>query len=366
MRISAPVFTTVSALKVQELEKYDAIAIAVHKRDSALILDSNPLLTTVFHRIAFDFDHVQISWPDFAAKSGELLELPVKDAGKISRIYLIGVGAGGVEDYRKAGASLGRKVKGNGFTTLVTFFGNGSDSHEKQSVIAAFSAISISQYGFEMKSALEAGRKPKKPASTFVVSAALSAELERAGIISDAVWNARDLIHTPSNIKNPAWMAAQAKSLVAATKSPALSVSVKSGRALAAFGGLRAVGNSVPVPGPRLIEVRYAPTGSRNWPHVVLVGKGITFDTGGISLKRPYDTMIAMKSDMAGAAAILAATTAMAKIKPRVRITALLMCAENMVSGTAQRPSDVITHFGGTTVEVLNTDAEGQIGRAHV
>ena len=361
MRISAPVFTTVSALKVQELEKYDAIAIAVHKTDSALILDSSALLTTVFHRIAFDFEDVQISWPDFAAKSGELLELAVKDTGKISRIYLIGVGAGGVEDYRKAGASLGRKVKGNGFTTLVTFFGNGSDSHEKQSVIAALSAISISQYGFEIKSAPDAGKKPKKPASTFAISAALSAELERAGIISDAVWNARDLIHTPSNIKNPAWMAAQAKSLVAATKSPALSVSVKSGRALAAFGGLRAVGNSVPVPGPRLIEVRYAPTGSRNWPHVVLVGKGITFDTGGISLKRPYDTMIAMKSDMAGAAAILAATTAMAKIKPRVRITALLMCAENMVSGTAQRPSDVITHFGGTTVEVLNTDAEGRL-----
>ena len=92
-----------------------------------------------------------------------------------------------------------------------------------------------------------------------------------------------------------------------------------------------------------------------------MVGKGITYDTGGLSLKRPYDLMVPMKSDMAGAAAILSATVAMAKIKPRVRVTALMMCAENMVSGTAQRPSDVITQYGGTTVEIINTDAEGRL-----
>jgi leucyl aminopeptidase len=107
--------------------------------------------------------------------------------------------------------------------------------------------------------------------------------------------------------------------------------------------------------------VSYAPKGSSNWPHVVLVGKGITFDTGGVSLKRPYDTMIGMKSDMAGASAVLCATVAMSKIKPKVKVTALLMAAENALSGTSQRPSDVIKHFGGTTVEVLNTDAEGRL-----
>jgi leucyl aminopeptidase len=92
-----------------------------------------------------------------------------------------------------------------------------------------------------------------------------------------------------------------------------------------------------------------------------MVGKGITFDTGGVSLKRPYEFMIGMKSDMAGAAAILSATIAMADLKPKVKITALLMCAENALSGTAQRPSDVIKHYGGTTVEVINTDAEGRL-----
>jgi leucyl aminopeptidase len=94
---------------------------------------------------------------------------------------------------------------------------------------------------------------------------------------------------------------------------------------------------------------------------VVLIGKGITFDTGGVSLKRPYESMIGMKSDMAGAAAVLCATVALAKTKPKVRVTTLLMAAENALSGTSQRPSDVIKHFGGTTVEVINTDAEGRL-----
>ena len=146
-----------------------------------------------------------------------------------------------------------------------------------------------------------------------------------------------------------------------ASKASSLSINIKSGRALKEFGGLSAVGNSSPNPGPRLIEVSYAPKGSSNWPHVVLVGKGITFDTGGISLKRPYDTMVGMKSDMAGAAAVLCATVAMAKLKPKVKVTALLMAAENALSATSQRPSDVIKHYGGTTVEVLNTDAEGRL-----
>jgi leucyl aminopeptidase len=114
-----------------------------------------------------------------------------------------------------------------------------------------------------------------------------------------------------------------------------------------------------------MIEVSYQPQSKKksvnSLPHIVLVGKGITFDTGGISLKRPYDTMMAMKSDMAGAAAILGTLTALEHLQPNVRVTALMMMAENAISGTAQRPSDVIKHYGGTTVEVINTDAEGRL-----
>jgi leucyl aminopeptidase len=148
-------------------------------------------------------------------------------------------------------------------------------------------------------------------------------------------------------------------------KGTTLNVKILAGAELKEFGGLRAVGGSSPKPGPRMIEVSYQPQSKKKsmnaLPHVVLVGKGITFDTGGISLKRPYDTMMAMKSDMAGSAAILGTLTALEHLQPNVRVTALMMMAENAISGTAQRPSDVIKHYGGTTVEVINTDAEGRL-----
>ncbi len=144
-----------------------------------------------------------------------------------------------------------------------------------------------------------------------------------------------------------------------------LSIRILAGKELAKFGGLRAVGNSSPKPGPRFIEITYIPRGKAKsaaaLPHVVIVGKGITFDTGGVSLKRPYEFMTAMKSDMAGAAAALATLSALPDLQPQVKVTALLMCAENALSGNAQRPSDVITQYDGTTVEIINTDAEGRL-----
>jgi leucyl aminopeptidase len=107
---------------------------------------------------------------------------------------------------------------------------------------------------------------------------------------------------------------------------------------------------------PRLVEGRYDGGGR----HVVLVGKGITFDTGGLSLK-PNEGMQTMKSDMGGAAAVLGTLRAVADLGLPITVTALLACAENMPSGTAQRPGDVLTQYGGRTVEVLNTDAEGRL-----
>jgi leucyl aminopeptidase len=352
MRLIQPTFHVVGSIKEFDIDTYDAIALAAHTTDEGALLDLNSYSEQIIEKLGIDFDITKSNWPDFSGKSGELIEIPVTGFGGISRVYIIGVGAGTREDLRKAGATLGRKIKGTGFTFLHAL------TLDKESALPHIIAISLAQYGWNLKTPT---KDAKKSAPSISFAQKYKKDIDRARVISDAVWNARDLIHTPSNIKDPAWMAAQAKSLVAQAKSSALSVNVKSGRALSKFGGLLAVGNSAPTPGPRMIEVRYAPIGSKNWPHVVLVGKGITFDTGGISLKRPYDTMVAMKSDMAGAAAILAATVAIAEIKPNVRVTALLMCAENMVSGTAQRPSDVITHYGGTTVEVLDTDAEGRL-----
>ena len=330
-----------------DLSNFTAVAIPVLPGEK-IELSKTKFLTAVSNFTKLDLNIELNNWPEFIAKSGEIIEVPIS-VGSLTRIYLVGIGDASDDDLRKASTALGRKVKGTNTVLLSAL------STEKEKVITQGVAFILSNYQYSLKSE----QKEKKP--TFVIHGDYQKEIEYAEILASSVWQARNLIHTPSNIKNPEWLAKQATAMVSAAKNSDLSITVKSGRALKEFGGLLAVGNSSPNPGPRLIEVSYAPKGSNNWPHVVLVGKGITFDTGGVSLKRPYESMIGMKSDMAGAAAVLCATVAMAKVKPKVKVTALLMAAENALSGTSQRPSDVIKHFGGTTVEVLNTDAEGRL-----
>ena len=141
--------------------------------------------------------------------------------------------------------------------------------------------------------------------------------IAKSEVFVGATWRARDLIHTPSNTKSPEWISSKAKSEAKRLK---LKIKVRSGRELAEFGGLRAVGNSSKKNPPRFVEISYQPAGSARKPHVVLVGKGITFDTGGVSLKRPYDLMAPMKSDMAGAAAVLQTVVAAAELKLKVKV----------------------------------------------
>ena len=339
---------TNSTVRSEKLFKdITAVAIPVSQGEKVSIKKSD-LVKLLTSHTKIDLEIELANWPEFTAKAGEIIEIPLA-IESLTRIFLVGVGESNDEDIRKASAALSRKVKGTQIRLLTGLV------EDKKQIDIHVAAITLANYQFSMKSE----KKNKKP--SFVLYGDFSDEIARALIFAKATWQARDLIHTPSNIKNPQWFANQAKSLVSATKSSALSIKIKAGRELKDFGGLLAVGNSSPKPGPRFVEVSYSPKGSTNWPHVVLVGKGITFDTGGVSLKRPYDMMIGMKSDMAGAAAILAATVALAELKPKVKVTALLMCAENALSATSQRPSDVIKHFGGTTVEVINTDAEGRL-----
>ena len=340
---------TEKPLELSSLKNIDALAIAFSKTDSGEI--TFPVATSFVSKCE---KHFELSLTDelnfFSAtgKVGEIFEIPVSAQGaRCERLLLVGIGSGSIADSRAGGAALARKLRGKKYSLLSAV------ATSKNEIKAHAIALLLASYTWTLKTSSASSENP-----SFFVSDAHPAQISRAVILASAVWKARDLIHTPSNIKTPLWMANRAKAL---TKSNDISVSVLSGSELSEFGGLTAVGNSSPKPGPRFIEVSYAPRGSKNWPHVVLVGKGITFDTGGISLKRPYDTMMAMKSDMAGAAAVLSVVAAMPEIGPKVRVTALLMCAENALSGTSQRPSDVITHYGGTTVEVINTDAEGRL-----
>ena len=255
-----------------------------------------------------------------------------------------------MQSLRTAGAALGRKVRGKAIELISLC------AQSPAEIRAHGISILLGAYTWNLKSG-----KPSEIATVALATKEKSA-VQEASVIARALYTARDLIHTPSNIKNPLWLAQEAKKIA---QEKGLAISVLAGKDLAKFGGLRAVGNSSPKPGPRFIELSYVPKGkaraSSALPHVVIVGKGITFDTGGISLKRPYEFMTAMKSDMAGAAAALATISALPDLQPQVRVTVLMMCAENALSGTAQRPSDVITQYDGTTVEIINTDAEGRL-----
>lgn len=173
-----------------------------------------------------------------------------------------------------------------------------------------------------------------------------------------ATWSARALAVTPSSTKTPAWLADQA---VAAATAAGLDVDVLGPAELAehGFGGILAVGGGSASP-PRLVVVRYAPPARAGQRHVVVAGKGITFDSGGLAIK-PRESMVAMKTDMTGAAVALATVLGAAALGVRHRVTALLPLAENAFGGSSYRPGDVLTVHGGTTVEVLNTDAEGRL-----
>ena len=288
-------------------------------------------------------------------KAGELFEVPVlHDSTEMDRLYLVGLGDQSLKDFRAAGAALGRKVRGKAIN-LITLLPT-----KKSEVKAHAISMVLGAYTWNLKSSAPA------EIPTFSIATNESGALAEADAIAQALVTTRDLIHTPSNIKTPLWMAQEAKKVA---DSKGLTIKVLAGKDLAQFGGLVAVGMSSPNPGPRFIEISYIPKkiakskvkGASALPHIVIVGKGITYDTGGVSLKRPYEIMAPMKSDMAGSAAALGAISAIADLQPNIRLTVLMMCAENAFSGSAQRPSDIITQYGGTTVEIKDTDAEGRL-----
>lgn len=194
--------------------------------------------------------------------------------------------------------------------------------------------------------------------------AATTATVTRATVAAEATVWVRDLVNTSPKEKRPPLLA----DLVAAgVAEDAVAVRILDEHELAAggYGGILGVGGGSTMK-PRLVELSWRPEGAQR--HVALVGKGITFDTGGYSLK-PTSGMETMKMDMAGAATAAAVVRAAARLRLPVAVTAVLALAENLISGDAQRVSDVITMRDGTTVEVMNTDAEGRLvlgdGLAH-
>lgn len=295
---------------------------------------------------------------------GEVIAFPLTVTGRYVRGLLVGVGDGSLVSYRRAGAALARKLRGASTAALSLGFADepGSDGDAGRARLREFAeGLLLASYTFTLSAAGENAKAA--PVGDVVVSgnevaepSRLDAGLETATISARAVALARDLVNMPASTKSPQWLAEQAERAAAES---GLGARVRAEHELDAegFGGILAVGAGSARP-PRLIELTYEPERARG--HIVLIGKGITFDSGGLSLK-PNDNMKLMKTDMAGGGAVLGAMSALRDLRVPVRVTGLIAAAENMPSGSAQRPGDVISHYGGRSVEVFNTDAEGRL-----
>lgn len=182
--------------------------------------------------------------------------------------------------------------------------------------------------------------------------------LRRGRVIAEAQNFTRTLVNQPANLLTPLKLAGYAKEMAEEFGLGCEILDEPRMRQLG-MGTLLGVSQGSAEP-PALVVLKYIPTQPQSQDHLALVGKGVTFDTGGISIK-PSDGMEKMKYDMAGAAAVIGAMRAIAQLKPAIAVTAYAPCVENMVSHNAQRPGDIVTSYLGKTVEVLNTDAEGRL-----
>ena len=286
-------------------------------------------------------------------KAEEVVKLPTR--GAITAPLLVAVGLGepdadgspSAEAVRRASGAAARALAGTG--SAVSTLG-------RINLAAAAEGTLLGAYTFTAYRSNGAGRAPV--ARVGLVGDGDAEETVRtATAVATAVRTARDLVNTPPNDLFPESFAARARELAEAA---GVEVEVLDDAALAegGYGGVLGVGQGSSR-GPRLVRLRYE-GGPAPRARVALIGKGITFDTGGISIK-PAANMDHMTSDMGGAAAVIVTTLLAAQLELPVAVTATVPMAENMPSATAYRPGDVLRMYGGKTVEVLNTDAEGRL-----
>ncbi len=287
-------------------------------------------------------------------KQDEITKIPT--SGQLAAPVLAAVGLGPAngaadpESLRRAAGTAVRSLSAAKATAIALAL---PASNEAETEAVALGAL-LGGYRFDRYRSTANGSNLKLT----VLSPAPGAEqaATKARVLADAMTLVRDLVNTSPSHLYPELLAAEAERVAEAA---GLDFEVLDEKDLAAggYGGLTGVGQGSVHP-PRLVRLGYRhPDATKT---VVFAGKGITFDSGGLSLKPPK-AMEAMKSDMGGAAAVLAALQAIAALRPAVNVVGYMPLAENMPGGGAQRPSDVITIFGGKTVEVLNTDAEGRL-----
>ena len=296
-------------------------------------------------------------------KAGEAVKVPTGGGIASPLLVLVGLGRSGEEpEAVRRAAGVGARSVPNAASVAIAL--PATTAALVRAVTEGWILGGYSYHAYRHDTASE----PAAPGTVaFLTGSARRQDLahacEQAQVLAHAVAGVRDWVNTPPGDLTPAAfadaVAAAQRDLTRGRGAPEVGMSVLTESELADLGcgGILAVGGGSAAP-PRLVELSWAPEGARR--HVALVGKGITFDSGGLSIKSAAG-MPAMKSDMAGAAAVVQATLTAARLALPVRISAFVPMAENMVSGSSMRPGDVLTMYGGRTVEVLNTDAEGRL-----
>ena len=285
----------------------------------------------------------------------ELVRIPA--TGVLARsIALVGIGRSepSVNGLRYAAGTAARRL--TGVTSLAFALPTASPAE----VLGVLEGAAIGGYAFTAHRSASL-KATKLPATEITVVCAAGTDptlVGRASVVATAIHSVRDLVNSPPSHLYPETFAATVLEM-AAELPVEVQVLAEGELAAGGFGGILGVGQGS-TRGPRLVKISYSPDSSEAIKHLSLVGKGITFDSGGLSLK-PAASMVGMKYDMTGAATVMAVIFAAAKLRLNIRITAWLCLAENMPSGSATRPNDVLSMRGGTTVEVLNTDAEGRV-----
>jgi leucyl aminopeptidase len=288
-------------------------------------------------------------------RADEIVRIPTRGTVTAPLLVAVGLGPAGddgpsAEQLRRASGAAARALAGtdHAVTTL--------SWPDAEAVAATAEGTLLGAYVFTGYKSAQ-GRSPVRRVDLATDDPGAEAALRRATAVATAVTTARDLVNTPPNDLFPESFAARAAALCDAA---GLEVEVLDDAALAAagYGGILGVGGGSSRK-PRLVRMRWS-GGPAPRASVALVGKGVTFDTGGISIK-PAAHMDHMTSDMSGAAAMVATTVLAARLELPLTVTATVPMAENMPSATAYRPGDVLRMYGGRTVEVLNTDAEGRL-----
>jgi len=297
----------------------------------------------------------------FKGDFGETLLIPLgsrKGEGpRFALLFGLGKKRGvSLETVRKAGARLVQEIARLGFKEAVSETFLSDKFGKKEASYALAEGALLGGYAWnKYKTTGPASKRGEK--LRLWLARASGPAVERAAIVAEAVNYARDLVNEPPNVLTPAELAQRASAMA---QELGLEVEIWDENQIkqAGMGAFYGVAQGSANP-PRFIQLAYKPQNPASRV-IAMVGKGLTFDTGGYSLK-PSEAQITMKCDMAGAAAVLGAMRAIARLRPEVEVRAYVAAAENMISGTAYRVSDVLKSLSGKTIEVLNTDAEGRL-----